>query len=1349
MKTQDIKLEFLPPKRISCGHKFTMAVNDSGELFAWGCNANYKLGLNMPPNPVWNPRRVKQINGNVNQVDCGSEFTMCIVQRPGENKGEEGELLAWGVNSVGQLGTSEGTDVLLPEKVPFPELVCRVSCGSDFTACIGVSGRVYTWGRGTHGNLGHGDTLNQFKPKLVEALGDYLVSEIACGAKHCMARTQEFRVFSWGNGANGRLGHGDSSGCVVPKLVEALKNQRVLNIACGEGHSGCVTSEGEVYTWGAGSFGRLGHGIEKDTYTPAVIITLQGKRIYMLACGFRHNLALSIQGEVYSWGAGNYGVTGLFDIKEMQTMLTPLQVSFFQGKRVTQVAVGNFHSIAITSVGEVYSWGYHGHGRLGLGSSVREDQAFPCKINSGIYGVTGGVRVVEKIAKITGSKPKVNPQVKKDPWKVVRVECGAQHSVALTGGGSVWVWGGNRTGALGIGQEIEEVVNPVVSHALKNSIVTNIACGSQHTLVTTSKGEVYTWGRGRHGQLGVGFIHQSYSPKLVEMLHDKFCVMGACGEDFSLVLTDSGEVHSFGNADKGCLGQGSTQNQLFPKQVTELMSIKKISAGMNHSAALSQEGIVFVWGGGYYGRLGYGSTDNVYYPVQIHSKYLRLYQEVSCGAFHTLFIDDSGSLLGTGRKEMICSREDQNEPKEIIQLSKKKFSLVSAGEEHSLAVSEDGDTYIWGFNKYGKLGNNTESEENLTPKKLNLPRNLAQVSTRMNHNLAVTKTGEVYSWGCGSGGRLGFGSTKNVLVPSLLKNHWSSYEDSNQFLTVADELNMKDLVISQVENGVVISRLKDLIVVLQSEDPECFHQELINKQKQIAKQLQTLLINIQNCKQEEINCLTLMNQIESKILQRTFELKLPAKDYIDVHIPKQIASNFRELESLIVCLREQPCFFSELIKCTIKKKDSYELTTLVRCIQIMFSNINFYQNTKKDSLVFLSLCKEVIAGEVNSAKNIQDVFESSLSPSALFLKTFFTKEFGGNLFRKILEKPINEAVEMIKFTGEEYFSVDPRAVLSNTSQKSIESLMSDPKIRERFAQNLLYMVKAASLFIESFKALPGMLPYHIKLLMKHAYSKMMEKVWSTSEKSDSKLNKAIMKLLFNQLLVPIIQTPEAEGINTQHSKTPLLNITDILKKVFENSSYSGNHYEELNIFISNSHEQLQNTISACIEIEDTLEVDLLISTFSSHFILDSVFIQFPVNDLLKLLAIIVKYKSHVKAFQESQQVSQLIEKVGPVGVNAGSTLENYKLNFKVSSKFLFDKEAKVCGVCGIPMEANLAVKTNTEQLFKTYQTTEEDNSLVPIENACRSIPKFSANNLTEFSENLRKVVEKLLSVRTT
>ncbi len=103
------------------------------------------------------------------------------------------------------------------------------------------------------------------------------------GGRHCLALTIDGKVFSWGEGDDGKLGHGGRANCDRPRLIEALRARRVRDVACGSGHSAAVTAAGELYTWGSGEYGRLGHGDAITQLRPRLVRALAGEHVVQVS----------------------------------------------------------------------------------------------------------------------------------------------------------------------------------------------------------------------------------------------------------------------------------------------------------------------------------------------------------------------------------------------------------------------------------------------------------------------------------------------------------------------------------------------------------------------------------------------------------------------------------------------------------------------------------------------------------------------------------------------------------------------------------------------------------------------------------------------------------------------------------------------------------------------------------------------------------------------------------------------------------------------------------------------------------------------------------------------------------
>ena len=137
---------------------------------------------------------------------------------------------------------------------------------------VSQSGTVYSWGYGVFGQLGHGTLNDELAPRVVEALREIKIVSVATGLMHSLALTETGDVFSWGYNVNGQLGHGEAGGCLpTPKLVEALQGVRLVSVRAGFSCSAAVSKDGAIYSWGEGGDGCLGHDDEEDQHTPTLL----------------------------------------------------------------------------------------------------------------------------------------------------------------------------------------------------------------------------------------------------------------------------------------------------------------------------------------------------------------------------------------------------------------------------------------------------------------------------------------------------------------------------------------------------------------------------------------------------------------------------------------------------------------------------------------------------------------------------------------------------------------------------------------------------------------------------------------------------------------------------------------------------------------------------------------------------------------------------------------------------------------------------------------------------------------------------------------------------------------------
>lgn len=164
-----------------------------------------------------------------------------------------------------------------------------MSVGSSHTGCIDESGEVHTWGDGKKGRLGHGDEISQSKPVLLEALLGLEAKHISCGVNHTAVCLKDGKLFTFGHGEYGKLGHGDKMKQLSPKVVHALRGKVVTQAECGECHTLALISSGYVFSWGKGDNGQLGHGRHHKTLSiPCVVEGLREHNALKIATSSDH-----------------------------------------------------------------------------------------------------------------------------------------------------------------------------------------------------------------------------------------------------------------------------------------------------------------------------------------------------------------------------------------------------------------------------------------------------------------------------------------------------------------------------------------------------------------------------------------------------------------------------------------------------------------------------------------------------------------------------------------------------------------------------------------------------------------------------------------------------------------------------------------------------------------------------------------------------------------------------------------------------------------------------------------------------------------------------------------------------
>ncbi|XP_019848779.1 PREDICTED: probable E3 ubiquitin-protein ligase HERC4 [Amphimedon queenslandica] len=301
--------------------------------------------------------------------------------------------------------------------------------------------------------------------------------------------------------------------------------------------------------------------------------------------------------------------------------------------------------------------------------------------------------------------------------KIKYIASSVSHTLILLESGCLYSCGSNQYGQLGIEQKTSCIMIPAHIDTFDDTIITSISCGVKHSLALSSDGSLYAWGDNSEGQLGLKTLQPICKPSILSLPFGRPVVQAACGDHHTLALTQDGRVFSWGKNTTSQLGHSKGLSRvLAPTQITHLIStpVVKLICGSNHSAALTVSGGVFLWGDNRRAQCGFGHvTTKISYPTLNEFMGRYAVSHVACGTDHTVFQVQSGHIytvgsneygqLGRGARGAVYSR-----PAPIMQLMTVVVQQVVCGRYHTTLLAKyTGDLITFGQGLMGQLGNGT------------------------------------------------------------------------------------------------------------------------------------------------------------------------------------------------------------------------------------------------------------------------------------------------------------------------------------------------------------------------------------------------------------------------------------------------------------------------------------------------------------------------------------------------------------------------------------------------------------------------------------------------------------------
>jgi alpha-tubulin suppressor-like RCC1 family protein len=459
-----------------------------------------------------------------------------------------------------------------------------------------------------------------------------------------------------------------------------------------------------------------------------------------VAAGTSYSIFLHADGTLWSAGLNSSGQLGDGSFTSRNS-----QVQIGTGASWKALSAGAEHSLAIRADGTLWAWGRNNAGQLGKtqgGGAPIANQNAPVQIVTGKAGNFDG------------------------NW--VAVAAGKSYSLGLQSDGTLWAWGLNSSGQLGINSALQQNL-PVQVLNNGGSRYVAIACGGDHTLALQADGSLWAWGGNASGQLGDGSGTQRLSPVQVDLLANDWTAVAA-GDSHSLALKADGTLWAWGANASGQLGTGSLTSSNAPVQVGTDSDWAAIRAGALHSLALKRSGTLWVFGANGNGQIGNNSNAAQSAPVQLTSPAaIGSMTAVAGGATHSLAMKANGEIYawgdnGSGQFGNAGNSGSQALTPQLVATDAPGWVAGEPGNQYTVARRSNGTLWSWGDNSNGQLGDGSTTQRT-APVMIGTASNWAAHSAGFSHVVALRADGTLWSWGDNANGQLGSGNTNPSLLP--------------------------------------------------------------------------------------------------------------------------------------------------------------------------------------------------------------------------------------------------------------------------------------------------------------------------------------------------------------------------------------------------------------------------------------------------------------------------------------------------------------------------------------------------------------------------------------------------------
>ena len=456
-------------KQVSGGTSHTSAIKTDGTLWTWGFGNQGRLGN---ANITDRSTPVTTFAGGTNwkQVSV-SAFNASAIKT-------DGTLWTWGFGSNGRLGN--GGNAFGVVSTPVTTFAGGTNWKQSLTIfsatfAIKTDGTLWSWGSGNYGQLGNGITTGNISTPITTFAGGSNWKQIGGGANTGtpVAVKTDGTLWTWGLGGSGRLGNGITTGNISTPITTFAGGTNWKQVTNGRDSTLAIKTDGTLWTWGVGSRGQLGNGVQRTTTSTPVTTFAGGTDWKQVSGGFDHNIALkgtSPNLQIFSFGSAKFGEMG--DGFNIQTNYAPGQV-FGNSTNWKKVSAGYHNTASIKTDGTLWTWGYN-YGNLGVADLNNR--------NTPVTTFAGGTN-----------------------WK--QVITGGYYDeymrmFAIKTDGTLWSWGSQRGGSLANFVDSTGHVSTPITTFAGGTNWKYVDVGPQTTSAIKTDGTLWTWGNGGSGRLG-------------------------------------------------------------------------------------------------------------------------------------------------------------------------------------------------------------------------------------------------------------------------------------------------------------------------------------------------------------------------------------------------------------------------------------------------------------------------------------------------------------------------------------------------------------------------------------------------------------------------------------------------------------------------------------------------------------------------------------------------------------------------------------------------------------------------------------------------------------------------------